>query len=75
MIYFEFDEANSQANFFKHGIDFVDAQALWADPNLLEIPAKTEDETRYLLIGLIDEKYWSGRFQCPSATRLSLSAQ
>lgn len=26
---------------------------------LLEIPAKTEDEPRYLVIGLIDGKHWS----------------
>ena len=59
MITFEFDEAKSQANLLKHGIDFIDAQALWSDPGLLEIPAKTEDEPRYLMIGLIDGKYWS----------------
>lgn len=59
MITFEFDEAKSQANFLKHGINFVDAQALWGDPGLLEIPAKTEDEPRYLMIGLINGKHWS----------------
>lgn len=59
MINFEFDETKSQANLLKHGINFVDAQDLWNDPNLLEIPAKTEDEPRYLMIGLIDEKHWS----------------
>ena len=59
MITFEFDEAKSQANLLKHGIGFDDAQALWDDPRLLEIPAKIEDEPRYLVIGLIYEKYWS----------------
>jgi uncharacterized DUF497 family protein len=59
MIAFEFDEAKSQANLQKHGINFVDAQALWDDARLLEIPAKTEDEPRYLMIGLIDGKHWS----------------
>jgi uncharacterized protein len=59
MISFEFDEAKSQANFSKHGIDFIDAQLLWNDPRLLEIPAKTEDEPRYLVIGLIKGKHWS----------------
>jgi uncharacterized protein len=29
------------------------------DPSLLEIAAKTEDEPRYLMIGLIQGKYWS----------------
>ncbi len=40
-------------------MNFIDAQALWNDPSLLEIPAKTEDEPRYLIIGLINEKCWS----------------
>lgn len=56
---FEFDESKSQANLSKHGIDFIDAQLLWDDPRLLEIPAKTEDEPRFLVIGLIYGKHWS----------------
>ena len=56
---FEFDESKSQANLSKHGINFIDAQLLWNDPRLLEIPAKTEDEPRFLVIGLINGKYWS----------------
>ena len=59
MIAFEFDEAKSQSNFLKHGINFVDAQDLWNDPSLLEIPAKTEDEPRFLMIGVVAGKYWS----------------
>ncbi|NOT16079.1 MAG: BrnT family toxin, partial [Methylotenera sp.] len=53
MITFEFDETKRQANLLKHGINFFDAQQLWNDPMLLEIPAKTEDEPRFLMIGLI----------------------
>ena len=56
---FEFDAAKSDSNRTKHGIDFVEAQLLWSDPMLLEIPAKTDDEPRYLVIGLIDEKHWT----------------
>jgi uncharacterized DUF497 family protein len=59
MFTFEFDEAKSQANLSKHGINFADAQLLWDDPRLLEIPAKTEDEPRFLVIGLISKKCWS----------------
>ena len=59
MITFEFNEQKSQTNLLKHGIDFIDAQALWSDPRLLEIPAKTEDEPRYWLVGLVSEKHWS----------------
>jgi len=54
---FEFDPQKSRSNKQKHGIDFVDAQSLWDDWDLLEIPAKTiEDEGRCLVIGKIDEK-------------------
>ena len=59
MSFFEFDDAKSLSNRSKHGIDFVEAQKLWDDPVLLEIPAKTEDEPRYLVIGLIGDKHWS----------------
>lgn len=56
---FEFDEKKSSVNKEKHGLDFFEAQALWYDPDVLEIPAKTTDEPRFLLIGRIEEKYWS----------------
>jgi len=56
---FEFDEPKSQGNLKKHGIDFVDAQALWSDPDMLEIPAKTTDEPRFLIVGRISGKHWS----------------
>jgi uncharacterized DUF497 family protein len=56
---FEYDPDKSAENKRKHGIDFELAQRLWADPRLLEIPARTNDEPRWLLIGKIDEKHWS----------------
>ena len=56
---FEFDNTKSKLNLEKHKIDFVQAQRLWEDPMLLEIPAKTEDEPRSLVIGQIDGKPWS----------------
>ena len=59
MYFFEFDEAKSLSNRSKHGIDFVEAQKLWSDTMLLEIPAKTEDEPRHLVIGRINGKHWS----------------
>ena len=59
MISFEFDQIKSLSNLEKHGIDFVQAQNLWDDPDLLEIPAKTSDEPRFLLIGRINQKHWS----------------
>ena len=57
---FEFDPVKSKTNKNKYGIDFIDAQALWSDPDLLEIPAKTTDEQRFLVVGKIGEKHWSG---------------
>ncbi|MDZ4870746.1 MAG: hypothetical protein CLLPBCKN_000134 [Chroococcidiopsis cubana SAG 39.79] len=56
---FEFDEIKSQSNREKHGIDFVEAQELWEDPQRLKIPARTEDEPRYLVVGRIGDKHWS----------------
>jgi len=56
---FEFDAAKSESNRTKHGTDFVEAQGLWNDPMLLEIPARTDDKPRYLMIGLVDGKHWS----------------
>jgi uncharacterized protein len=56
---FEFDPDKSAENKRKHGIDFEVAQRLWADARLVEIPARTTDEPRWLLIGKIDEKHWS----------------
>jgi len=59
MTSFEFDQTKSISNLEKHGIDFVQAQKLWNDPDLLEIPGKTSDEPRFLLIGKINLKHWS----------------
>lgn len=56
---FEYDENKSATNLEKHGIDFEDAQAMWKDPNLLKIPARTQDETRNFYIGIINGKHWS----------------
>ena len=59
MIPFEFDAAKSESNRTKHGIDFVVAQGLWNDPMLLEVPAKTDDEPRFLVVGQMSGKHWS----------------
>ena len=56
---FEFDKHKSEFNFKKHGIDFIEAQNIWHDPDRIEIPAKTIDEQRFLIIGKISDKYWS----------------
>jgi uncharacterized DUF497 family protein len=56
---FEFDPKKNHSNREKHGIDFEEAQALWTDEDRLEIPAKTLDEPRYLVVGKISGKHWS----------------
>jgi uncharacterized DUF497 family protein len=56
---FEFDRLKSERNKEKHGIDFIEAQLIWEDADRIEIPARTEDEPRYLVIGKITNRYWS----------------
>jgi uncharacterized DUF497 family protein len=57
---FEFDPRKSRSNKKKHGIDFNEAQALWDDLDLIVVPARTSDESRYLVVGRIGETHWSG---------------
>jgi uncharacterized protein len=56
---FEFDPAKSAANQIKHGLDFDEAQRLWNDVMRIEMPARTEDEPRWLVIGRIGRQHWS----------------
>ena len=59
MLNFEFDPAKSAANRAKHGIDFVEGQAIWSDPAAIEAPARTEGEPRYLVVGRIGQSTWA----------------
>lgn len=56
---FEFDPAKSVANLDKHGIDFTEAQALWRDTHRIEVPARTTDEPRWMVIGQFSDRIWS----------------
>lgn len=56
---FEFDAAKSAANKAKHGIDFVEAQALWNDRDRIEMPARSDVERRYAIIGRIQQTVWA----------------
>lgn len=59
MLEFEFDPAKSAANLVKHGIDFTAAQSIWRDTHRIEVPARTTDEPRWMVIGQIDGQCWS----------------
>ncbi len=59
LVEFEFDTEKSTANRAKHGTDFVEAQALWDDPDRVEVPARTVGESRALVIGRIGAQHWS----------------
>lgn len=56
---FEFDPDKSSANEAKDGISFTEAEALWNDPLRVEVPARTVDEARWLVIGQIEGRHWS----------------
>jgi uncharacterized DUF497 family protein len=57
---FEFYNNKSEENKKRHGIDFVEAQMLWDDPDRIEVPARTIDEPRFIVIARIVDKYYSG---------------
>jgi uncharacterized protein len=56
---FEFDPGKRASNLEKHGIDFTAVQALWDDVMRVEVPARTADGSRWLVIGQIAGKHWS----------------
>jgi uncharacterized DUF497 family protein len=59
---FEFDPAKSKANAAKHGIDFVTAQELWRDPDVIGGQANPKSEPRWMLIAKLENKIWSAIF-------------
>jgi len=59
MYYFEYDDKKSEINKRKHGLDFIEAQELWKDPDIIQIKANSDTESRYLVIGNIENIIWS----------------
>ncbi len=59
MVSFEFDPKKSKSNLEKHGINFVDAQTIWQDADYIEVQAKSDDEPRSLVVGMIGGRHWS----------------
>lgn len=56
IVEFEFDSQKSLTNKAKHGIDFVEAQALWKSKHVI-LSAKAAAEKRYLVIGTIEHEH------------------
>ncbi len=55
---FEFDQNKSHSNKEKHGIDFVEGQAIWHS-EAVTFPLGREGERRKAVVGTIDEEIWS----------------
>ena len=56
---FQYDQDKSAADKDNNGIDFEEAQELWRDPDLLDVPARAMDEPRWMVIGKLGGKHWS----------------
>lgn len=56
---FEYDSNKSHSNKQKHGLDFEEAQALWQDPDRINIETDYQLERRTIVIGTIRNKCWS----------------
>jgi uncharacterized DUF497 family protein len=71
---FEFDHNKSQMNTAKHGISLEDAKKLWFVPGV-EIEARTQGESRFMLVGQIKEKCYSCIFTKRGETIRLISAR
>jgi uncharacterized DUF497 family protein len=56
---FEFDPAKSASNKDKHGVDFIEAQALFQDEKRIIAPLATEGEERYIMVAQLHGRCWS----------------
>jgi uncharacterized DUF497 family protein len=68
---FEFDPAKSEKNKEKHGIDFLEARALWDDSDRVEFPARSDDEDRFAVIAELNRKLWVA-FYTPRKNRIRI---
>jgi uncharacterized protein len=55
---FEWDEAKNRANVEKHGIDFIDAAGVFADPDRLILPDDRfgYGEQRFIVVGSVESR-------------------
>ena len=56
---FEYDKNKNDINSLKHGIDFIEAQKLWLDENLIEVELNFPNETRWMCVAKINSKHYS----------------
>ncbi|KHE91332.1 hypothetical protein S225a_18290 [Candidatus Brocadiaceae bacterium S225] len=61
---FEYDSNKSVMNKQKHGVDFEEAKTIWSNTHVI-LPAITEGEQRYMIIGKIK----TSLFSCIFTTR------
>lgn len=61
---FEWDNKKSDSNKTKHGIDFLQAKALWQDKRLVVFPLAHVSEERFIALGKIQDKNYSAIFTC-----------
>ncbi len=59
MYSFEFDPKKSKSNLKKHGIDFIEAYKIRQDTDFIEVNTKSNDESRSLVVGMLNSKRWS----------------
>ncbi len=55
---FEYDHRKSEDNKQKHGIDFEDTKRLW-EGGFIEVEGKNKGEQRFILIGRLNEEFYS----------------
>jgi uncharacterized protein len=54
---FEWDERKRKTNLDKHGLDFIDVEAVFFGPHVLAPSSSDGEEERYLAIGLFEGRY------------------
>jgi hypothetical protein len=54
---FEWDEAKRLANLTKHGLDFLDAEAVLDGPHVLDEARSIGDEIRRMAIGILEGRH------------------
>lgn len=55
---FEYNQDKSSINKEKHGVDFEEAKTIWFGDNVI-LPAMTRGEARYMIIGKINQGFYS----------------